>query len=110
MEDGWQTDDVHDPQAGNHQEPRRDGGPEQRADACRAPALDGEEGDEVQGRRGHDKWLESVRDDLQALDCGQDRDGRGDDALAEEQGRGVTGPSEMGGLWRRINVFAKGNE
>ena len=79
--------EVIEARQGQHPEPRRHHGPEQEADGPAALPLDREQRHQDRRRQGHDVGRDRRQHDLEPLDGGEDRDGRRDHGVAEEERR-----------------------
>jgi hypothetical protein len=97
------TNDVRDAERGKRQKPNDHDRPEQRADASRAVPLDREQADQDDDRDRHDELVELRRGDLETFDGREHADGRGDHAVAVDQGRAEHAEqSDRGSSSRRL--------
>ena len=102
--------EMHETPDGDHREPHRHDRPEKRRDPGGAARLHQKQSDQDGHREGHYIRIEPGRDDLQTFDCGENRNGRGDDGIAVEQGRAADAEQEYHHAGRAHRALRQGHQ
>ena len=101
------VDNVRDAQHSNGHKPNQRDRPEKPANICRAAFLNRKQAEQDDQRERNDSGLEGRRNNLQALNCRQNRNRRCDDAIAVKQAgtedtQGQESPSQYGAVLHRL--------